>query len=226
QRQEYLGAGKRVAILGVFQNITNYFAEKGNLKLDDSNNTIVYKRQEQIEYYQRLYKASGDDKYLALIEEIKNKELKKSSKLSDKMAKWNKKLLEKIEQLKRGYGVIRITATISDQPTAPNLKEASLKQLLNRETPLYHEAYRVDFYFRMTDSMGRYNHKYMSDVLESRAKKSTKTFYDVESWEPSMVLSRDSMLHMAYPAGLELYGITEKEVYERWYNKPEGENKN
>ncbi len=217
QRQEYLGAGKRVAILNVFQKITNYFAEKGNLKLDDANNTIIYKRQEKIKYYERLYKATGDDKYLALIEGIQNQELKKTSKFYDKMAKWNKCLLERIEQLQRKYGVIRITATISDQPTAPNLKEATLKQLINRETHLYHEAYRVDFYFRMTDSMGRYNHKYMSDVLESRAKQSTTTFHDVECWEPSMVLTKQSMLHMAYPAGLELYSITKKEVYDRWY---------
>lgn len=217
QRQEYLGAGKRVAILSVFQKITNYFAEKGNLRLDDANNTILYKRQEKIKYYERLYKATGDDKYLALIENIQNQELKKTSKFSDKMAQWNKGLLERIEQLQRKYGVIKITATISDQPTAPNLKEATLKQLINRETPLYHEAYRVDFYFRMTDSMGRYNHKYMSDVLESRAKQSTITFHDVECWEPSMVLTKKSMLHMAYPAGLELYSITKKEVYDRWY---------
>lgn len=217
QRQEYLGASKRVAILKVFQKITNYFAEKGNLRLDDANNSIIYKRQEKIEYYKRLYKASGNDKYLALIEDIQNKELKKSSKFYDKMAKWNKGLLEHIEQLQRKYGVIRITATISDQPTAPNLKEATMKQLLNREAPLYHEAYRVDFYFKMTDSMGRYNHKYMSDVLESRAKQSTTTFYDVEDWEPSMMLNKKSMLHMAYPAGLDLYDITEKEVYDRWY---------
>lgn len=217
QRQEYLGAGKRVAVLSGLQRITNYFAEKGNLKLDDANNSIIYKRQDQIYYYYKLYLASGDDKYLALIEDIKNQELKKSSRFYDKMSRWNQKLMARIEQLQRKYGIIRITATISDQPTAPNLKEATLKQLLNRETPLYHEAYRVDFYFRMTDSMGRYNHKYMSDVLESRAKQSTTTFYDVECWEPSMVLSKQSMLHMAYPAGLELYGVTDEEVYDRWY---------
>ena len=217
QRQEYLGAGKRVAILSGLQRITNYFAEKGNISLDDANNSIIYKRYEKIEYYKRLYLASGDDKYLALIEDIQNKELKKSSRFYENMARWNQKLMERIEQLQRKHGIIRITATISDQPTAPNLKEATLKQLINRETPLYHEAYRVDFYFRMTDSMGRYNHKYMSDVLESRAKQSTTTFYDVECWEPSMVLSKKSMLHMAYPAGLELYGVTDEEVYDRWY---------
>ncbi len=223
QRQEFLGAGKRVAILKILQRFTNFFAERGEVKLDDANNTIIYKRQEKIDYYRRLYNASGDDKYLALIENIQSKELKKSSKFTDWMSRKNKKLLEHIEQLQRKNGVIRITATISDQPTAPNLKEATLKQLLNRETPLYHEAYRVDFYFRMTDSMGRYNHKYMSDVLESRAKQSTTTFYDIESWDKSMKLSKEAMLHMGYPAGIDLYDITDKEVYDRWYepvNKP------
>lgn len=221
QRQEFLGAVKRVAILSIFQKVTNFFAERGELNLDDANNSIIYNRHEKIDYYRRLYEASGDDKYLAFIEDIRNKELKRSSKFSDLMSKWNKKLLERIEQLQRKNGTIRITATISDQPTAPNLKEVTLKQLLNRETPLYHEAYRVDFYFKMTDSMGRYNHKYMADVLESRAKQSTKTFYDIEEWDKSMMLSKNSMLHMGFPAGIDLYGITDEEVYQRWY-KPVG----
>ncbi len=221
QRVEYLGAQKRVLVLAFFQRITNYFAEKGNLKLDDANNSISYTRYEKIEYYKRLYRASGDDKYLALIEDIKAKEMKQKNKFYEAMTRWNQKLMSKIERLQRKYGVIKITATISDKPGAPNLKEATLEQLINRETPLYHEAYRVDFYFRMTDSMGRYNHKYMSDVLDNRAKQSTKTFHDIECWDESMMLNKNAMLNMAYPAGFEMYGITDEEVYERWY-KPVG----
>ena len=61
----------------------------------------------------------------------------------------------------------------------------------------------------------------MSDVLDNRAKQSTKTFHDIECWDESMMLNKNAMLNMAYPAGFEMYGITDEEVYERWY-KPVG----
>lgn len=217
QRVEFPGAGKRNAILSSLQFVTDYLVTKGNVKLDDANNTIIYKAQKQIDYYNRLYLASGNDKYLAKIEKLQESELKETSRFTDTMSKWNKSLLEKIEQNKREHGAIRITATISDQPNAPNMKTITMKELVKRDTPLFHESYKVDFYFRMKDSMGRYNHQYMSPVLENRAAQSVINFGNVMNWEKRMELSKQAMLEMGFPAGNKLYGITEYEDFVHRY---------
>lgn len=217
QRVEFPGASKRNAFLSGIQSITDYFVAKGNVKLDDANNTIFYKSQKKIDYYQRLYNASGNDKYLGLIQKLEEAEFKETSRFTDIMSKWNKWLLERIEQNKREHGAIRITATISDQPNAPNLKTITMKELIKRDTPLFHEAYKVDFYFRMKDSMGRYNHQYMSPVLENRAAQSVINFGNVMNWEKRMELTEQAMLEMGFPAGRKLYGITADEDFKFRY---------
>lgn len=213
QRVEFLGASKRNAILSIIQKATNYFTEKGNLKLDDANNSIIYRSQKKMDYYQRLYDASGNTMYLDKIAKLEAKELKTSNYFTDLMSKWNQKLMSKIEQNSRKHGIIKITATISDQANAPNLKPITMKELVKRDTPLFHEAYKVDFYFRMTDSMGRYNHQYMSPVLENRAAKSLINFGNIMAWEYRMELTKQAMLEMGFPAGKKMYDITPEEDF-------------
>lgn len=213
QRVEFFGASKRNAILSQLQKVTDYFAAKGSVKLDDANNSIIYSSQKKMDYYQRLYEASGDTKYLDRIAKLQDGELKTSSKFTDLMSKWNQALMSKIERNSREHGIIRITATISDQANAPNLKTITMKELVKRDTPLFHEAYKVDFYFRMKDSMGRYNHQYMSPVLENRAAKSVIDFGNVMAWEKRMELTKQAMLEMGFPAGKRLYDITPTEDF-------------
>lgn len=218
QRVEIPGARKRVFILSTIQKVIDYIVERGGLKLDDANNKIIYKAQKKIDYYQRLYDSTLNVKYLERIRAIEEKEGKSATRFHDLLSNWNKKLMELIEQLRREHGVIRVTATISDQPNTPNVQATTLRQLIQRDRPLYHESYKIDLYFRMKDSMGRYNHRYMEAVLEDRAIKSQIDIMNVLSWDKRLELSRDIMLQMGYPSGYKFFDITPEEVFvDRYY---------
>lgn len=213
QRLELPGASKRNAILTFLQKRVDSYIERKQVKFDTSNANIIYQNQSKIDYYNRLYRASMNDKYLLKIDKLMASEAKPEGRIYAKLSALNKSLMEKIAWNERENGLIRITATISDQPTAPNLKEASLRDLINRNRPLYHESYKVDFYFKMKDSMGRYNPNYMSDIFENRAFKSYITIMNVLNWDKRMELSREIMLQMGFPTGHKLYGITPEEVF-------------
>lgn len=214
ERTEFPGAVNRSAILSFFQKFIDRFLDKKRYKLDDASNRVIYKNQARIDYLERLYRATTNEKYLEEIEFIEKKEHKEPGRLYNFLSKLNMNLLSKIERYRKDNGVIRITATISDQATAPNLKEISIQSLSNRIRPFYHEAFKVDFYFRMKDSMGRYNHQYMSSVLEDRAMQSTLTMYNVMNWSKRMELSKEIMLSMGFPAGFKLYNISKQEVFD------------
>ena len=109
----------------------------------------------------------------------------------------------------------------TDQAVESNVKNINLSDLVNRKKPLYHESYMVDFYFRMKDTMGRYNTHFMSNVFENRALQSEIDIMDVKNWDTSMELSREAMLHMGYPAGHRLYGITDEEIFNSRYKVKE-----
>lgn len=228
QRVEIPGARKRNAVLSFIQKIIDSYLEKKQVKFDLTNQEATYRRNQKIDYYKKLYRATMKEKYLEKIERIYQKERKPKGNLFYKLSALNAWLIEKIEWNAREYGLIRITATISDQPVAANVKEINLRDLANRKKPLYHESYRVDFYFNMKDTMGRYNTHFMSNVFENRALKSEIDIMDVPNWDTTMELSREAMLHMGYPAGNRLYGITEEEIFNSRYKVKEekGEKKN
>lgn len=213
QRLEIPGASKRNAVLSFIQKRIDSYVETKQLKYDMSTSEVIYKNQKQLDYLNRLYRATMNDKYLTRIYNILEKERRPQGRLVLKLAELNKYLVEKIAWNAREYGLIRITATISDQPVATNIKETTIRELVNRERPLFHESYKVDFYFKMKDSMGRYNSNYMADVFENRALKSRLDIMHVLNWDKRMELNRDIMLQMGFPAGHKLYGITADEVF-------------
>ena len=229
QRAEIPGARKRNAVLSLFQRIIDSHLDKKQVKFDLTNQEAAYKKNQKIDYYKKLYRATMKEKYLEKIDKLCKKERKPKGKLFYKLSALNARLIEKIEWNSREYGLIRITATISDQPAASNVKEINLRDLASRKKPLYHEAYKVDFYFRMKDTMGRYNTHFMSNVFENRALQSEIDIMDVPNWDTTMELSREAMLHMGYPAGYRLYGITDEEIFNSRFkvkeNKEKGEKK-
>lgn len=221
QRLEIPGARKRNAILSCIQRIVDSYVEKKQVKIDLSNQEDSYAKYSKIARLEKLYQASMNEKYLEKIENLYKKASKPKRKLFYKMSALNKRLIEKIAWNAREYGLIRITAVISDQPVASNVKEIDLRDLANRKKPLYHESYKVDFYFKMKDTMGRYNTHFMSNVFENRALQSEIDIMDVDNWDRTMELSRDAMLKMGYPAGHKLYGITEEEIFKYRYKRKE-----
>lgn len=223
QRVEIPGARKRNAVLSFIQRIVDSYVEKKQVKFDLNNQETLHRKQDKINSYKRLYRASMDEKYLEKIRKLYNKERKPKGSLFYKLSAINKRLIEKIAWNEREYGLIRITATISDQPVASNLKDINLRDLAFRKKPLYHESYRVDFYFKMKDTMGRYNTHFMSNVFENRALQSEIDIMDVPNWDKTMELSREAMLHMGYPAGNRLYGITEEEIFRSRYKIKENQ---
>lgn len=225
QRKEIPGARKRNACLSLLQKLVDSYVDKKQVKFNLTLQEAAYRNLNKINYYNRLYRASMKEKYLLKIEKIKKKERKPKGKLFYKLSALNKRLIERIAWNAREYGHIRITAMISDQPVASNVKEINLRDLVNRKKPLYHEAYKVDFYFKMKDTMGRYNTHFMSNVFENRAVKSEIDIMDVPNWDPSMELSREAMLHMGYPAGNRLYAITDEEIFNSRYKVKENEKK-
>ncbi len=221
QRVEIPGARKRNAILSFVERILDSYLDRKQVKFDLTNQEATVRKNQKIELYKRLYRATMNEKYLEKIKKIYQKEHKPKGNLFYKLSAWNKRLIEKIAWNAREYGLIRITATISDQPVASNVKKINLRDLVNRKKPLYHESYMVDFYFRMKDTMGRYNTHFMSNVFENRALQSEIDIMDVKNWDTSMELSREAMLHMGYPAGHRLYGITDEEIFNSRYKVKE-----
>ena len=225
QRTELPGASKRNAVLSFIQKRIDSYLDRKEAKYDSETNRLIYKNQKRLDYLERLYRASMNEKYLAKIERIKASERKPQGKIYTKLSAFNTYLTERIAWNEKEHGLIRITATISDQPTTPNLKEISLRDLVNRNRPLYHESYKVDFYFKMKDSMGRYNPNYMSDIFENRAIQSRLDMMHVINWDRRMELNRDIMLYMGFPAGHKMYGITPEEVFDFRYVEASGEEK-
>ncbi len=213
QRLEIPGARKRNAVLSFFQKRIDSYVENKQVKYDMSTSEVIHKNQKQLDYLNRLYLATMNDKYLSRIYKLLEKERRPQGRLVLKLAELNKYLVEKIAWNAREHGLIRITATISDQPVATNIKETTIRELVNRERPLFHESYKVEFYFKMKDSMGRYNSNYMADIFENRALKSRLDMMHVLNWDKRMELNRDIMLQMGFPAGHKLYGITPEEVF-------------
>ncbi len=216
-REEILGAKKRNAILFFLQKITDYFASKGELKEEERTENFYSKIQKKYDFYNRLYRATMKDKYFEKMEEIKRRKVKEVGIITEAFKRWNERLLEKIDQNKRKHGIIRITATISDQPVATNLQETTLKKLLDRDKPLYHESFKVDLYFRMTDSMGRYNDRYMESIAEARAVESILDFYHVLNWDKRMEITRNIIVRMGYPAGQNFMKVNKEELIKLRY---------
>lgn len=230
-REEILGAKKRNAILLFLQKITDYFASRGERKEEEKEANYYNHAQRKYDFYNRLYRATMKEKYLLKMEEIERKKAKPAGFITEAFKSMNKRLLEKIDQNKRKHGIIRITATISDQPVATNLQETTLKQLLNRDKPLFHESFKVDLYFRMTDSMGRYNDRYMEYIAEARAVESILDYYHVLHWSKRMEITRDIIVRMGYPAGKNFMKVNKDELIEIRYvpiekDKEKGEKKN
>lgn len=212
-RVEIPGASKRNAILSIIQKVIDKLATRGADKLDNINNSSLNRQQQKINYYERLYRSTMNDKYLVKLEQLESKSLKQSSRLQDFFSKLNKCLMEKIEQNRRKYGVIKVTAIISDQPDTPNVQRVTLKDLNNRNKPLYHESFLVDLYFRMTDSMGRYNDRFMEGLAEEQAVQSVLDFYHVINWDKRMQITRDILVRMGYPAGRNFMKVSEEEFF-------------
>ena len=216
-REEIPGAQKRNAVLSFLQKITDYFANKGEVKEEKKTEHFHRFTLKKYDFYGKLYQATMNDKYLLKMEVLRKKKIKEAGFLTEWFKRRNKWLLERIEQNRRKYGIIRITATISDQPVARNLQETSLKKLLDRDKPMFHEAYKVDLYFRMTDSMGRYNDRYMEEIAESRALESLLDFYHVLNWDKRMQITREIIVRSGYPAGRTFMSVTKEELFETRY---------
>lgn len=212
-REEILGARKRTAILSILQKITDYFASKGELKEGERTEEFFKKNQNKFTFYERLYKATMNEKYLLKLEQIQKSRVRQPGIITETFKRWNKILLELIEQNKRLHGIIRITCTISDQPVATNLQETTLKKLLDRDRPMFHESFKVDFYFRMPDSMGRYNDRYMEEVAEARAVESVLDFHHVINWDKRMQITRDIIVRAGYPAGQNFMKVNKEELF-------------
>jgi len=216
-REEIPGAVKRNAILSFLQKITDYFASRGELKEEERREDFYSSSQRKYNFYGRLYQSTMKEKYLLKMESIKKKRVQQPGAITEVFKKLNKVLLEKIKQNSNQYGIIRITATISDQPVATNLQETTLKKLLDRNKPMFHESFKVDFYFRMTDSMGRYNDRYMESIAEARAVESCLDFYHVLNWDKRMQIMRDTIVRMGYPAGQNFMKVDKEELFEARY---------
>ncbi|MDE7264509.1 MAG: hypothetical protein K2N64_07595 [Anaeroplasmataceae bacterium] len=216
-REEIPGALKRNAILSFFQKITDFFASRGELKDEERTEAFYTSSKVQYDFYERLYKATMKEKYILKMEAIERKRIKQSGRITEAFKSWNKILLEKIRQNSSRYGIIRITATISDQPVAVNLQETTLKKLLDRNKPMFHESFKIDLYFRMTDSMGRYNDRYMESIAEARAVESCLDFYHVTNWDKRMQILRDTIVRMGYPAGQNFMKVDKEELFEARY---------
>ena len=216
-REEIPGAQKRNAVLSFLQKITDYFANKGEVKEEKKTEHFHRFTLKKYDFYGKLYQATMNDKYLLKMEVLRKKKIKEAGFLTEWFKRRNKWLLERIEQNRRKYGIIRITATISDQPVARNLQETSLKKLLDRDKPMFHEAYKVDLYFRMTDSMGRYNDRYMEEIAEARALESVLDFYHVLNWDKRMQITREIIVRSGYPAGRTFMSVTKEELFETRY---------
>ncbi len=216
-REEILGAKKRNAILSFFQRITNFIASRGELKEEERTEAFYDNSEKQYDFYERLYKSTMKEKYLLKMEKLQKSRVHQPGAITEAFKRWNKTLLELIEQNRREYGIIRITCTISDQPVATNLQETTLKKLLDRNKPMFHESFKVDFYFRMKDSMGRYNDRYMESIAEARAVESVLDFYHVINWDKRMQITRDTIVRMGYPAGQNFMKVDPTELFELRY---------
>ncbi len=225
-REEIPGAVKRNAILSFFQKIIELFANRAEIKEEERIDAFNQNREKECNFYERLYKATMKEKYLLKLEAIEKKRYKQPGGFTERLKKWNKNLLERISQNRNKYGIIRITATISDQPVATNLQETTLEKLLNRNNPLFHESFKIDFYFRMTDSMGRYNDRYMESIAEARAIESVLDFYHVINWDKRMQITRDTIVRMGYPAGQNFMKVDKEELFEARYIPIENQNTN
>lgn len=216
-REEIPGAVKRNAILSFLQRITEFFASRGEMREEERREDFYSSSQRKYDFYGRLYQSTMKEKYLLKMEAIQKKQLEPPGAITEAFKKLNKVLLEKIKQNSNQYGIIRITATISDQPVATNLQETTLKRLLDRNNPLYHESFKIDLYFRMTDSMGRYNDRYMESIAEARAVESCLDFYHVINWDKRMQIMRDTIVRMGYPAGRNFMKVDKEELFEDRY---------